>query len=233
MSPLPAALAWSPGRTRLPDRRRLRVVSLVHVSSLPRPTSPPDPLHAVGSAALVRDRDLLARWQAGDRAAGAELLDHYAGYAHQLLRRLGIATADLDECWQDLVLRVMEHLPGLPARLRTSFAGYLAWQARDLVKGWRRRLRRQPLRTETAPATSGDQAPRTAFWEALNRCADKLPPRERDVFRLRFLDGADFGAVATQLGSNANAIAQAVFRLVRRLRDCLQQSGFENPGDCG
>lgn len=210
----------------------MRMVSWTTVSSLPRPTSHPDPLRAVGSAALDRDRALLARWQAGDHEAGVELLDHYAGFAHQLLRRLGIAAGDLDECWQDLVLRVMEHLPGLPERLRTSFAGYLAWQARDLVRTWRRRLARQAVAIETSPATASDQTPRTAFWEALHRCADRLPPREREVFGLRFLDGADLGTVATRLGSNANAIAQAVFRLVRRLRDCLQQSGFEHPGDC-
>jgi len=215
----------------LPGRLRPRVVSWATVSPLPPPTSLPDPLHAAGSAALRRDRDLLARWQAGDQAAGAELLDHYAGFAHQLLRRLGIANADLDECWQELVLRVLQHLPGLPARLRTSFAGYLAWQARDLVRSWRRRLRRQPVLASAAPPATPDDPSRIAFWEALNRCADKLPPREHEVFRLRFLDGADLGAVATQLGSNANAIAQAVFRLVRRLRDCLQLSGFEHAGD--
>ncbi|MCU0865042.1 MAG: sigma-70 family RNA polymerase sigma factor [Planctomycetes bacterium] len=197
----------------------------------PRPTTASDPLTAVGAGALQRDRALLVRWQQGERAAGAELLDHYTGFVHQLLQRLGMHGPDRDECWQELVLKVMQQLPDLPQRLRTSFAGYLAWQVRDLVRNRRRQLRRQPVLPAAEPSAAADAAPRTAFWEAMHRCADQLPPRERQVFELRFLGGADLAECATTIGSNANAIAQAVFRLVRRLRDCLQRSGFDHPGD--
>ena len=205
------------------------MVSCSTVTSPPRPhlASPAD---AAGTATLQRDRELIERWQRGDRTAGATLLEHYAGFAQQILRRHGIAADRLDECWQDLVLRVLQHLPDLGTRLRTSFAGYLAWQIRDLLRTWRRR---SPHVAEdlAALATVPDTTARTAFWEAMQRCAGKLSPREQTIFSMRFLAGHDLSAVATSIASNNNAVAQAVFRLVRRLRECLQQSGFGGPGD--
>lgn len=185
------------------------------------------------AAALRRDRDLLTRWASGDVAAGTELLDHYAGFVHTQALRGGVRTgAEFDEFWQDLVLRVLQHLPTLHERLRSSFAGWLGWQVRDQLRAWRRRARRAGIPTEDLVVVAHDDAgERTAFWEALRGCADALPPRERDVFEHRFLGGLDLGEVAQRVQSNANAVAQAVFRLVRRLRDCLQSKGFDGPGE--
>lgn len=184
-------------------------------------------------AALVRDRALIERWRLGDSRAGVELLDQYVGYVRRIALRHGVrGGGEFDEFWQDLILRLLQQLPGLTARLRTSFAGYLAWQVRDLVRNWRRRQR--PLRSaEVEPASDATEAPgvQTAFWEALQDCSGQLPPREQSVFEHRFLGGLDLGEVAARVGSNANAVAQAVFRLVRRMRDCLTAKGFAGPGD--
>lgn len=181
---------------------------------------------------LVRDKTLLDRWRAGDAEAGVVLLDQYAAYVRRVALRLGVPTAEFEEFWQDLVLRLMQQLPQLHERLRTSFAGYLAWQVRDLVRNWRRRQRRsvQPP-ADLVADVAGHAGMRPAFWEALHDCSGRLPPRERTVFEHRFLGGLDLAEVAAQVGSNANAVAQAVFRLVRRLRDCLTAKGFEGPGD--
>lgn len=184
-------------------------------------------------AALQRDRSLLERWRAGAADAGCELLDHYVAYVRRIAGRHGVrAGAEFEEFWQDLVLRLMQQLPTLLDRLRTSFAGYLAWQVRDLVRNWRRH-RRPPVSTEFEPEgrESASPAAQAAFWEALRDCSGRLPPREQSVFEHRFLSGLDLGEVATRVGSNANAVAQAVFRLVRRLRDCLTAKGFDGPGD--
>lgn len=197
------------------------------------PAGTDDPLlQPCSEATLQRDLQLLERWRAGEAAAGVELLDHYVAYVHRIALRLGVPRGEFDEFWQDLVLRLVQTLPDLPARVRSSFAGYLAWQVRDLLRNWRRRTRRAALVVDDAAAapapTPGMQG---AFWEALRDCSGRLPPREQAVFEHRFLGGLDLGTVAARVGSNANAVAQAVFRLVRRLRDCLQSKGFDGPGD--
>ncbi|MEO6597791.1 MAG: sigma-70 family RNA polymerase sigma factor [Planctomycetota bacterium] len=182
---------------------------------------------------LRRDRDLLERWRLGDGAAGVTLLDHYAGYVRLTIRRLGVdGEAEIEEFWQDLVLRLMQQLPDLAERVRSSFSGYLAWQVRDLMRSWRRQRRLTSVAAPELAANVGeDPSSRTAFWEAMQQCAAKLPDRERAVFQHRFLDGLGLGEVAEHVGSNANAVAQAIFRLIRRLRTCLAESGFDGPGD--
>ncbi len=182
---------------------------------------------------LRRDCALLESWRRGDSAAGVQLLDHYAGYVRRTIVRHGLrSAADIEEFWQDLVLRVMQQLPDLAARVRTSFAGYLAWQVRDLMRSWRRQRRGAAVAEPDLETNVGeDPSTRTAFWEAMNLCAAKLPDRERAVFEHRFRHGLGLGEVAERVGSNANAVAQAVFRLIRRLRTCLAASGFDGPGD--
>lgn len=183
-------------------------------------------------AALQRDRQLLSQWQAGDQQAGVQLLDHYAAYVHRVALRMGVPAVEFEEFWQDLALRLVQQLPQLNDRLRTSFAGFLAWQVRDLLRNWRRRNRRTAATELPSLAMVGiEPGQRSAFWEALHDCSGRLPPREQAVFEHRFLAGLDLGEVAARVGSNANAVAQAVFRLVRRLRDCLYSKGFDGPGD--
>jgi RNA polymerase sigma factor (sigma-70 family) len=188
---------------------------------------------AEADAVLQRDCLLLEAWRQGDAAAGMQLLDHYAGYVRRTISRQGLhSAADIEEFWQELVLRLMQQLPDLAERVRSSFAGYLAWQVRDLMRSWRRQRRGDSTAMPFAEGHADDDASaRLAFWESLHLCAAKLPQREREVFEHRFLHGLALGEVAERVASNANAVAQAVFRLIRRLRTCLSERGFEGPGD--
>ncbi|MFY9345238.1 MAG: sigma-70 family RNA polymerase sigma factor [Planctomycetota bacterium] len=201
--------------------------------SVPDRADEPFATMPASAAALVRDRALIDRWRGGEAAAGVELLDHYVAYVRRIALRHGVRPgSEFEEFWQELVLRLLQQLPTLPDRLRTSFAGYLAWQVRDLMRTWRRNSRPLAL-VDVDQASDPVEAPgvRSAFWAAVRDCSEQLPPREHSVFEHRFLGGFDLGEVATRVGSNANAVAQAVFRLVRRLRDCLSAKGFTGPGD--
>lgn len=211
-----------------------RLVWFRTVSKKPEPARTTADAEAPGArTALARDRALLERWAKGDSGAGAVLLDHYAGFVRTVALRGGVRSgAEFEEFWQDLVLRVLQHLPTLKSQLRTSFAGWIGWQVRDLLRSWRRRARRIGIAVPDLEIVHHDDAgERTAFWEALQGCAAALPPREQAVFQHRFLGGLDLTEVAEQVQSNANAVAQAVFRLVRRLRDCLSAKGFADPGE--
>lgn len=182
------------------------------------------------SAALRRDRELLHRWRDGDRDAGLELLDHYAALERVVAFRLGVREPHaLLELHQELVLRMLDQLPTLAERIDTSFAGWLAWQVRDLARD--RRRRREVELHDHHDATDGvDVSERSATWDAIGSCKDRLPERERAVFELRYLEGLSLQEVAERLSSNANAVAQSIFRLVRKMRACLGTQGFELRG---
>ena len=55
--------------------------------------------------ALARDLELIRAWQAGDRTAGATLLDHYRNLVFRACHRTGVrAEDDILELWQELGL---------------------------------------------------------------------------------------------------------------------------------
>jgi RNA polymerase sigma factor (sigma-70 family) len=187
----------------------------------------PGPSPSEGSTpALARDLELIRAWQAGDRAAGATLLDHYRNLVFRACQRCGVrGEDDVLELWQDLVARILSHLPGLEQRVRSSFAGYLIWNVRDLAPRYRRRS------SASVPAEPMiDPRATEGVWEAVQHCWEQLPPREHHVFELRFLQGLALGEVADHVGSNANAVAQSIFRLTRRMRACLEGQGFGGGG---
>jgi len=201
----------------------------------PTPTPTPEPgegLLGIARAALVRDRALLTRWRDGDRDAGLELLDLYAAYERMVAFRLGVRDAnDLLELHQELVLRVLDRLPRLADELDTSFGGWLAWQVRDLAQKRRRRAAAGGAAAfDVDELAAADPSDRAVAWDAIRSCAGRLPDRERAVFELRYVEGLSLQEVADRVTSNANAVAQSVFRLVRRMRACLANQGFELNG---
>jgi RNA polymerase sigma-70 factor, ECF subfamily len=52
----------------------------------------------------------------------------------------------------------------------------------------------------------------------LERAIDGLPPRERDVMRLRWLEGLEIEELAERLGITRNAVDQAHHRALRKLK---------------
>lgn len=184
------------------------------------------------AAELARDLDLVRRWQAGDHDAGLELLDGYASLIRVVAFRAGVRqTPDLLELHQDLVVRLLDRLPTLAASIESSFAGWLAWQVRDLAK--RRRVRQASPAGAVVPGpepVAADPREAAAVWEAIRNCQQRLPDGEREVFELRYIDGLSLPEAAARLASNTNAVAQSTFRLVRRMRACLGAQGFELRG---
>ena len=174
----------------------------------------PDPI-------LVRDRALIQAWVDGDADAGVTLLENYRGLVYRACVRFGVRRDDdVLDLWQELMVRVLGHLQTLAERVRASFAGYLIFNVRDLAVRYRR-----PPEAES-PEPARDRSGAHEAWDAIQHCWDELPPREHRVFELRYLQGHTLGEVATVLGSNANAIAQAIFRLGHKMRACLEGQGF-------
>lgn len=192
------------------------------------PTPPPSaaPTGATEPATRDRDRALLCRWAEGDASAGTELLAAYRGLCTRLSQRLGVRGDDaVLDVHQELAVRLVENARHLPERVKKSFAGYVAWQVRDIVKQTVRRRRRDVQPVHLDPSARPDRD--LDAFDAIEHCAALLTARELEVFDLRYKSGLSLKAVAAQLGSNENAVAQAIFRLSRKMRDCLAAQGYD------
>jgi len=57
--------------------------------------------------------------------------------------------------------------------------------------------------------------------DALKLCIEKLPEKQREVIVSRYLDGESVMGIAENLGTNANAVSQTLFRARRNLAKCV------------
>ncbi len=72
---------------------------------------------------------------------------------------------------------------------------------------------------------------RSELYEArlrrLDRCIEKLPARSRDVIRRRYCSGDSLQQIADDLEHTQNAIGQLLFRVKRKLVECVSQERRE------
>lgn len=174
---------------------------------------------------LARDLDLLRRWREGDTRSGEVLLASYKSLFYRVARRFGVVCEDeVLDLYQDVVVDLLERLDTLPERVAKSFAGFLAWRVRHAVRRLRARRPAGELAEDTVASEGSERG--IEAWDAIENCWERLPPREHRVFELRYLQGLSLKEVARALGSNVNAVGQSLFRLCRRMRECLKASGW-------
>ena len=63
----------------------------------------------------------------------------------------------------------------------------------------------------------------TLSLEALEHCLDRLPEKSRRLLTLRYTQGRSADSIAAELTTTVDAVYQALSRLRRRLRDCMQR----------
>jgi RNA polymerase sigma-70 factor (ECF subfamily) len=189
----------------------------------------------------ARERDLVARARA-DPSAFGELYDYYLPRIHGfILRRVREASVA-----EDLTATTFERALGVVRRddfRNDSFGGWLYRVAGNAVVDHVRRDRRSvPLGIRAGDGLGddehigspngrgnhelGDEAAAGAFAAAidrdvLSRALLLIPPEQRRVIVLRFVDGLDPAEMAVILGCSRSTVAVRVHRALRALRDVM------------
>lgn len=167
--------------------------------------------------------------QAEERARRDELLQLYAQHRHLLGGFLFTICGDwevVDDALQDVALvlcdRWREFTPG---------TNFLAW-ARAIARfcclaSWRRHrgAKRQvpDVGVELADESWQEAAVDHDELEALARCLDQLPPKERRVVEQAYLEGRPWAEIAATAGTRLDALYVALGRVRRRLRACIER----------
>lgn len=78
-----------------------------------------------------------------------------------------------------------------------------------------------------AVAQGFDDDHASSLWQsrerALKDCIEQLPPRSSELVSERYAKGAEIDELASGLGMSVDAIYQALSRLRRQLRECVQR----------
>lgn len=112
--------------------------------------------------------------------------------------------------------------------IRTSTRAYLYRAVRNLALNRIRDTRVIELHRDSGALAAGDPAPDPAeavvareSAEALRAAIASLPPRCREVIRLRWIDGLDHAEIAEALGITRKAVESNITRGLRGLRETL------------
>jgi RNA polymerase sigma-70 factor (sigma-E family) len=100
---------------------------------------------------------------------------------------------------------------------------------------WRRRNRRpEHLRADLPERAAGDAMAAHDLQDQIVRALSSLPPRQRSVVALRYLDGRPTAEVASVLGCSVGTVKSQTARALERLRRAMPSSPLDaHETDCG
>jgi RNA polymerase sigma-70 factor (ECF subfamily) len=170
------------------------------------------------------DRELIERFQAGERAAFELLVRRHQRGVWHLVRRYVKRDADASDVTQLAFVRAFRGLAAF--RGAASARSWLYRIAINCALTWLRDHRREEpteiaedALTETNPAPArlmiGEDGAR------LRRAIDQLPPKQKIVLELRVFDDLSFKEVAELADCTENTAKVNFHYAVKRLRDIL------------
>ncbi len=173
------------------------------------------------------EEQLLARARAWEQAALVEIYDRYSPQIYRLALRV-LGDADLaEECVAETFSRFLTALRNGRGPNR-HLRGYLYRIAHNWMNDYFRRGQPWPLDPEREALGAGvTPDPWEASWraEALRQAMATLPPEQRMVLTLRFLEGLRPAEVADIMGKSVGAVKVLQHRALRALRQRLP--GFD------
>jgi RNA polymerase sigma-70 factor (ECF subfamily) len=173
-----------------------------------------------------QDRELIARWRAGDDRAATALVERHA----QALARFAVASGernDVDELVQDTFVRAFNSLDGF--RGDSSFRTWLFTIQRRLLVDRKRAEKRRRDRDEVQEddaATEYDALDTVVADETqqrLQKAIGKLSPTQKEVFTLRVSEGLSYKEIAEAVGTTEGAARVHYHNAMRAVKEFLDE----------
>ena len=168
------------------------------------------------------DQDTLRRFAAGDESAFAQVYRRYSGpmfaVAMQVLGRREQAADAVQQAFVQAWKAAASYSP------EADVAPWLFTITRRAAIDTYRRERRHPVADQDEAVDLGVPGPSLeAAWEAweVRRALDALPPDEREVIRLAYLEGLTQSEVAARLDLPMGTVKSRTHRAQRRLSGLL------------
>jgi RNA polymerase sigma-70 factor (ECF subfamily) len=188
------------------------------------------------------EKELLARLQAGDRGAFAEMVEQNSSQIYNLALRMMEDPAEAEEILQETFLQAVKHIGGFRGKSKIGTWLYRIATNQALMRLRRKRLISVPLDGMgdgelPIPNLASDWSSRPES-DLLNREARAemreailgLPDSLRVVFVLRDLEGLSTAETAEVLDLSISAVKSRLLRARLKLRDKLSTYFSERKG---
>ena len=180
------------------------------------------------------DAELMRRWQRGDAAAFAALVERWQQPVARFLARLVGPTDRVADLCQEVFLRVLRAGPRY--RVDGRFSTWLFQIALNVARDAGRRRRHAPVplpdensgrsRPRLAGAPADELCARRELAQAVACAVAELPPPLREVLALRHDQDMSFEEMARVLGTPASTLKSRFAAALHRLRDRLYELGW-------
>lgn len=173
-------------------------------------------------------RELIARCQAGDRAAFRELFRRHRQDVLRLVYRMLGPRSDVEDVVQDVFLQVHRSLPDF--RGDAKFSTWLHRVTVNVVLMARRAAKSRPVYAEEpsddVTRASGpwpdEDAARHERMRAFQRCLDQITEKKRTVFVLHELEGMAAAEIATVVEAPVLTVRTRLFYARKELADLMR-----------
>ncbi len=182
----------------------------------------------------VRDRALMARSAAGERESLEELFKLYNERIYHSNLRICRNADDAVEATQEAFLTVFKRMRDHYADI-SSFRDYVFTSSRNaslkIIAKRRRAVPTEeiPESAETSLVDASEDPERSILIEdqqhVVQKASGRLSERQLEALKMYELDGMDYAQIGSELGLEANAIAQLISRARQRLRTEVRYSG--------
>ena len=177
---------------------------------------------------MDNDSKLICRAQAGDEGAFVDLIRAYHPFVYAIVIAIVNNPQDAEEIVQDTFLNVYRGLARYEDRAK--FKTWLAEIARNCARSWMRKQRldtvpidelspldevsKSTVRTQDLP---DEQLIHREQRELIRRAIESLSPKEREVARSYYLDGASYDELTSTHGLSYKAISVRLSRAKQKL----------------
>ena len=172
-------------------------------------------------------RGMAARAAEGDLDAVEDLVRGLHGHLFSFLHLLRVPEGEMEDVAQDVVIRLYRSLGDY--RTDQPFLPFLRGIARHAVADlWRSRAREErrvsAFQAFVEAYVTVDPGARhlDVRTSRLRQCLERLPARHREIVALRYERGLESSAIAREVAQSAVAVRQALSRIRRTLRACVQ-----------
>ena len=164
-----------------------------------------------------------------DEGARQDFTDFVATRSNQLIRLAYVLTGDQHTA-EDLLQNALAKAAAHWARIHTAPEAYVRRiMYREQVSWLRRRARRPETTMAQVPELpAGEQAVSVEARLTLREALQALPPRQRAVVVLRYLEDLPESQVADILGCSVGTVRSQTHKAVTRLRSVLPALGPAN-----
>lgn len=173
-----------------------------------------------------KDRELIARWRAGDDRAATELVERHA----QALARFAVSSGErneVDELVQDTFVRAFNSLEGF--RGDSSFRTWLFTILRRLLVDRKRAEKRRRDRNEVQEDDASteydalDTVVADETQKRLQQAVGRLSPTQKEVFTLRVSEGLSYKEIAEAVGTTEGAARVHYHNAMRAVKEFLDE----------